>query len=328
MLRELRVSGERWPLAVPFRIARGIRTESEVVYVELSQDGVVGRGEGVPIARYVDTVEDCIAQIEAARAALEGGASRRDLMSLMKAGAARNAVDCATWDLEARLAGRSIASLSGRPEPGAVTTAMTVSLDAPAAMEEAARRLAHLPLVKVKVNGDDPAAQIRAARRGAPDPVMVVDCNEGWTMGLVRAMQPVLVECDIALLEQPLPAAHDEELRGFSPDVPICADESCHTAEDLERLDGLYQAVNIKLDKTGGLTAALDLLDAARERRLTVMMGCMICTSLSIAPAFHVAARSDFADLDGPTWLAQDRPGGVRLDNGLMTPPSGALWGG
>jgi L-Ala-D/L-Glu epimerase len=328
MLRELRTTGERWPLATPFRISRGIRTESELVYVELSQDGHVGRGEGAPIARYGDTVSDCIDQLEALRGDIEAGLDRRTLMQVLKPGAARNALDCALWDLEARLKGTTVAGLLGTATPGPNTTAMTVSLGDPRTMGEAAQKLAHLPLVKVKVNADDPAAQLRAVRAAAPNPVLIVDCNESWTMALVREMQPVLMEADVALLEQPLPAAEDEALRGYTPDVPICADESCHVADDLRRLEGLYQAVNIKLDKTGGLTAALDLLAAARERRLTVMTGCMICTSLSIAPAFYIASRADFADLDGPTWLAQDREGGVRLDQGQMLPPSGHLWGG
>jgi L-alanine-DL-glutamate epimerase-like enolase superfamily enzyme len=328
MLRELRITGERWPLATPFRISRGVRTESELVYIELSQDGKTGRGEGAPIARYGDTAADCIAQLEALRTDIEAGMSRQALMRALKPGAARNALDCAMWDLEARLQGTTVARLMGVASPRPNTTAMTVSLGDPQAMGEAAAKLAHLPLVKVKVNADDPAAQLRAVRAAAPNPVLIVDCNEGWTMGLVREMQPILLETDVALLEQPLPASEDEALRGFMPDVPICADESCHVADDIGRLDGLYQAINIKLDKTGGLTAALDLLAAARERRLTVMTGCMICTSLSIAPTFFIAARADFADLDGPTWLARDRDGGVRLDRGQMLPPSGDLWGG
>ena len=259
---------------------------------------------------------------------IEAGLGRQELLTAMKPGAARNALDCALWDLEARLAGTTVPALLGVPAPGPQLTAMTVSLDAPAAMGAAAARLAGFPLLKIKLNADDPAAQIAAVRAAAPDATLIADANESWTRPLLAAMQPVLAAARIALLEQPLPAGQDETLRGFKPEVPLCADESCHTAADLERLDGLYQAVNIKLDKTGGLTAALELLAAARARGLTVMTGCMICTSLSIAPAFHIAARADFADLDGPTWLARDREGGVVMNKGQLTQPSGALWGG
>jgi len=328
MARRLHVAAESWPLATPFRISRGVRTHAQVVVVELGQDGHVGRGEGAPIARYGDTAEDCVAQVEALRGALEAGLGRRELIGRLKPGAARNALDCALWDLEARLAGRSVAGLLDRPEPGPIVTALTVGLDAPERMAQAAARLARHPLVKLKVDAADPAAQIRAARAAAPDPVMIVDANESWDMALLRRMQPVLAEARIALLEQPLPEADDAALAGFVPSVPICADESCHVAADLDRLERLYQAVNIKLDKTGGLTAALDLLAAARARRLTVMAGCMICTSLSIAPAFLIAAGADFADLDGPTWLARDRPDGARLTAGSMSPPSAGFWGG
>ena len=327
-LRRLNAAGEHWPLATPFRIARGVRTQADVVVVELRQDGLVGRGEGAPIPRYGDSVESCVADLLALLDGIEAGLGRQELLTAMKPGAARNALDCALWDLEARLAGTTVPALLGVPAPGPQLTAMTVSLDAPAAMGAAAARLAGFPLLKIKLNADDPAAQIAAVRAAAPDATLIADANESWTRPLLAAMQPVLAAARIALLEQPLPAGQDETLRGFKPEVPLCADESCHTAADLERLDGLYQAVNIKLDKTGGLTAALELLAAARARGLTVMTGCMICTSLSIAPAFHIAARADFADLDGPTWLARDREGGVVMNKGQLTQPSGALWGG
>ncbi len=324
MSRSLEVLIERWPLATPFRIARGVRTEAEVVVVVLRQDGMVGRGEGVPIARYIDTPEDCVEQIEDLRPEIEAGLSRRELIVALKPGAARNALDCAMWDLEARLAGKSVAG----SRPVSVTTAMTVGLDTPQAMAATAARLAHLPLLKVKLGADDPAARLRSVRAAAPATALIVDCNESWDLALLNEMQPVLTEARVALLEQPLSAGLDEQLRDLWPAVPICADESCHTVADLDGLVGLYQAINIKLDKTGGLTAALDLLAAARAHGLTVMTGCMICTSLSIAPAFNIAAASDFADLDGPSWLAADRPDGVQIHGGVMRPPSGAFWGG
>jgi L-alanine-DL-glutamate epimerase-like enolase superfamily enzyme len=328
MLRTLSATSEYWPLATPFRISRGVRTEADVVVAEVRQGDLVGRGEGAPIPRYGDTVDSCVAQLQSVAKFVEHGLGRRDLLDLLPPGAARNALDCALWDLEARLAGRSVGELIGRKLRGYVTTALTVSLDAPQAMGAAAAKLAGYPLVKVKVNADDPAAQLRAVRAEVPDAVLIVDANEAWDMDLLRAMQPHLAELRVALLEQPLPAADDEALEGFAPSVPICADESCHVAEDVVRLTGRYQAVNIKLDKTGGLTAALDLLGAARAHGMTVMTGCMVTTSLSIAPAFHVAEQADFVDLDGPTWLLQDRQGGVVLKDQRLLAPSGSLWGG
>jgi L-alanine-DL-glutamate epimerase-like enolase superfamily enzyme len=326
--RVLKAFGEAWPLDRPFVIARGVRTQADLVVVELAQDGVVGRGEGAPIPRYGATVDDCLRAILDLRVPIEAGLGRRGLLGAMKPGAARNALDCALWDLEARLAGTSVSALIGAGSPGPQVTAMTVGIAPPAQMGDAARRLADFPLIKVKVNADDPAAQLAAVRAAAPGATLIADANESWSLPLLRAMQPHLARLDIALLEQPLPARQDEQLRGFTPQTPICADESCHTVDDLPRLAGLYQAINIKLDKTGGLTAALDLLDAARAAKLTVMTGCMICTSLSIAPLFQIAARADFADLDGPTWLAKDRPGGVALNRGMLAPADSGLWGG
>lgn len=328
MLRTLRAGAEHWPLATPFRISRGVRTQADLVVAEVRQGNIVGRGEGAPIPRYGDTVESCVAQIEALRPQVEAGLDRRALLDALKPGAARNALDCALWDLEARLAGRSVAELIGRTPRGHVTTALTVSLDAPEAMGAAAAKLAHYPLVKVKVDGSDPAAQLRTVRAACPDATLIVDANEAWTMPLLEELQPVLAELGVALLEQPLPAAEDAALEGFVPSVPICADESCHLAADVPRLARRYQAVNIKLDKTGGLTAALELLAAARAAGMTVMTGCMICTSLSVAPAFQVAEQADFVDLDGPTWLARDREGGVVMEGSALKAPSGQLWGG
>lgn len=328
MFRTLKVAGEHWPLKTPFRISRGVRTQADLVVVEVAEGGVVGRGEGAPIPRYGDTVESCVAQVQALAPRVATGLTRRDLIETLPAGAARNALDCALWDLEARLSGRAVSELIPSVRRGAVTTALTVGLSTPEAMGAAAAGLAGYPLIKVKVNADDPAAQIDAVRAAAPDSTLIVDANEAWDMDLVSAMQPHLARARVSLLEQPLPAAADSALEGFRPLVPICADESCHLAEDVAGLAGRYQAVNIKLDKTGGLTAALDLLAAARARGLIVMTGCMICTSLSVAPAFQVAEQSDFVDLDGPLWLAKDRPGGVVLADAVLRAPSAALWGG
>ncbi|MBA3940306.1 MAG: dipeptide epimerase [Sphingopyxis sp.] len=329
MFRTLTVAGEILPLHTPFRISRGVKTAAQVVTVAIAQDGVTGRGECVPYPRYGENAESTILAIEAARDAIEQGAGRLDLLHMMPAGAARNALDCALWDLELQRAGSDIAAALGLEKPlRPIVTAMTVSLDAPDRMAAAAAALAGAPLLKVKVDRSDPAAQIAAVRAAAPGPKMIVDPNESWTIDEVRDLQGLMVDLRIDLLEQPLPADADGDLAGFRPAIAIAADESVHVAADLERLPDGYGIVNIKLDKAGGLTAALDLAQAARERGLGVMTGCMICSSLSIAPAWAIAAQSRFVDLDGPLWLAEDRAGGVKAANGIMSPPQPGFWGG
>ena len=282
----------------------------------------------------------------------------------MPAGAARNAIDCALWDLEARLYGKSVAEMIGAPAPERLASALTVVIDTPEAMARAAAALARAPLLKVKVNADDPETQIRAVRQVAPDamaaaaaaiahvplikvkvdandpeaqiravreaapaPRLIVDPNESWDRALVEALQPLLVEMRADLLEQPVPAGEDEWLEGFTPAVPICADEALHVAADLPAIARRYQVVNVKLDKTGGLTEALALARAARERGLGLMTGCMVSSSLSIAPALHSARMSDFVDLDGPIWLREDRAGGVSDEGGTLHPPAPGFWG-
>lgn len=328
MPSRLEVAAERWPLANPFSISRGSKTATDVVRVEIARPGATGRGEGAPLARYGESNASAVAQIEALRVEIEAGLDRSKLQQIMPPGSARNAVDCALWDLEARSLGRPVHALLGLPPARAVVTAFTVGLDTPEAMGAKAATLAHLPLIKVKVNGADPEGQLRAVRNAAQHSRLIVDANEAWTFDLLKEIQPVLVELRVELVEQPLPAAEDAALEGFIPLVPFCADESCHVAADVPRLKPLYQAVNIKLDKTGGLTEALALYDAARAAGMTVMVGCMVCTSLAIAPAFHVAARADFADLDGPLWLSKDYEGGALLQDGALVPPAAFLWGG
>ncbi|MGQ2932823.1 MAG: N-acetyl-D-Glu racemase DgcA [Sphingopyxis sp.] len=329
MPRILTVAGETLPLHTPFRISRGVKTAAEVVTVAIAQDGVTGRGECVPYPRYGENAESTIAAIEAACGAIERGAGRQELLQLMPAGAARNAVDCALWDLELRLAGSDFASALGLERPlRPIVTAMTVSLDTPERMAVAAAALADAPLVKVKVDRSDPAAQLGAVRAAAPKPKMIVDPNESWTISEVRDLQGLMTDLRIDLLEQPLPADADSDLIGFRSAIPIAADEAVHVAADLDSLPDGYGVVNIKLDKTGGLTAALDLAQAARARGLDVMTGCMISSSLSIAPAWAIAATSSFVDLDGPLWLAEDRAGGVSAANGIMAPPRPGFWGG
>ncbi|MEW4449787.1 N-acetyl-D-Glu racemase DgcA [Qipengyuania sp. JC766] len=327
--RVLTARHEALPLARPFRISRGVKTVADVIVVEIVQEGIVGRGEGVPYARYGEDVAGSLAALQAVGDAIRAGASREDLLRAMSAGAARNAVDCALWDLEARLSGRRVFDRLGLPDPLApVPTALTVGLDEPDRMRAAAHELRDAPLIKVKVDASDPAAQLRAVRDGAPHPRLIVDPNESWSLDEVRDLQDLMVDLRVDLLEQPLPAGQDEGLRGFVSGIPIAADESLHTAQDLGDLPDGYSVVNVKLDKTGGLTAALELRDAAQARGLGLMTGCMISSSLSIAPALAIAADSAFVDLDGPFWLAEDRPGGIANDHGMLVPPRTDFWGG
>jgi L-alanine-DL-glutamate epimerase-like enolase superfamily enzyme len=325
--RTLRACHERFALSRPFRIARGVKTAADVVTVEIAERGVIGRGEGVPYPRYGESVEASLAEVESVRAAIEAGAGREELLNLLAPGAARNAVDCALWDIEAKLSGRPVAEIIGAPLPRSLPTALTLVIDTPAAMALAAARIADAPLIKVKVDASDPAAAIRAVRGAAPRAALIVDPNESWDEALVRATMPVLEECGVSVLEQPCPAEADMWLAGFESAVPICADESLHTVAELDAVAARYGAINIKLDKTGGLTAALDLSYAARERGLRLMSGCMVCSSLGIAPALHIARTADWADLDGPLWLAKDRPGGVHEERGVMSPPKEGFWG-
>ncbi|MBA3666389.1 MAG: dipeptide epimerase [Sphingomonas sp.] len=327
MHRTLDARHERFALSHPFRISRGVKTVADVITVTVREEGATGRGEGVPYQRYGEDVASALAAVEEVREAVEAGANRHGLLSILPAGAARNAIDCALWDLEARRSKRDVANMIGAPPPRRMTSALTIVIDSPDAMESAARRFADAPLLKVKVDSKDPAAQIRAVRRGAPNAALIVDPNESWDKPLVEAMQPVLVEAAVALLEQPVPADADAWLEGFVSAVPICADEAVHLASDLPTVARRYQAVNVKLDKSGGLTAALELARAARASGLGLMTGCMVSSSLSIAPALHIARLSDFVDLDGPLWLREDRPGGVKNEDGILLPPEAGFWG-
>lgn len=322
MRRTLAARHDRFPLSRPFRIARGVKTAADVVTVEICEGDVVGRGEGVPYPHYGESIESALAAIDAAGGIIEAGASRGELLTAMPAGAARNAVDCALWDLESRLSGKAVGAPL-RP----IVSAITIGIDTPEAMAAAARDAGGAPLLKVKVSADDPVARIRAVRSAAPDAALIVDPNESWDQDLLAMMQDVLVEARVDLLEQPVSATDDCWLEHFISAVPICADEAVHVAADLDRVAARYQAVNVKLDKSGGLTAASELAHAARARGLKLMTGCMISSSLSIAPAFQIAMLSDFVDLDGPLWLAEDRPGGVRDASGLLHPPATGFWG-
>ena len=327
MPRTLYAQHDRFALTRPFRIARGVKTAADVITVTVTDGAAVGLGEGVPYPRYGESIETSLAAIEEVRPLIEAGAAREALQLLLPPGAARNAIDCALWDLEARQSGRDVAGLLGAPAPERLATALTIVIDTPEAMAVAAGRLADAPLLKVKVDANDPAAQVRAVRTAAPTASLIVDPNESWDRAVLEAMQPILVEVGAALLEQPVPAGEDDWLEGFAPAIPICADESVHVAADLHDVARRYQAVNVKLDKAGGLTGALELAHAARAHGLGLMTGCMVSSSLSIAPALHVARLSDFVDLDGPVWLKEDRAGGAREEAGMLIPPAAGFWG-
>jgi L-alanine-DL-glutamate epimerase-like enolase superfamily enzyme len=327
MLRALNVRHCILPLRAPFRISRGVKHVADVVTVDLGHGDRVGRGESVPYARYGESIASVTDEIESLRNDLCNGMGRDELQSRLAPGAARNAVDAALWDLEARLNHVPVWTQLARPPHAPLPSALTVVIDTPQEMEKAASRIADAPLIKIKVGPDDPIARIEAVRRAAPSARLIVDPNESWTIDILRDAQPALERANVSLLEQPLPADADDALLDFSSRIPICADESCHTTSDLPALLNRYQAVNIKLDKTGGLTEAWRLLHAARASGFSVMVGCMVCSSLGIAPALEVARHADFIDLDGPLWLANDHPGGVTLQGGLLMPPSAGFWG-
>ena len=323
----LTVRIERWPIAGRFIISRGAKTEAVVVVAELADGAATGRGECVPYARYGETVEGVAGAIEAMRGDLTRGLDRIALQTAMPAGAARNALDCAFWDLAAKHAGRPVHALAGLPPPRPVTTAYTISLGTPDAMAAAAAQAAARPLLKVKLGGAGDPERLAAVRRAAPGAELIVDANEGWTEADLAANFAACAEAGVTLIEQPLPADNDAALATMPRPVKICADESVHDRASLARLAGRYDAVNIKLDKTGGLTEALALAADAERLGFAVMVGCMVSTSLAMAPAMLVAQHARFVDLDGPLLLASDRPEGLRYDGSLMHPPTPAFWG-
>ena len=327
MKRDLFVEAERFPLAAAFTISRGSKTEAAVLTCTIRDGQNAGRGECVPYARYGETIEGVHDEIEAARNAVADGITRRELLQAMKPGAARNALDCALWDLEARAGGAPVAGRVSKIPPRPLETAYTISLGEPEAMAAQAREHARRPLLKVKVGTGDDVGRIEAVAAAAPHSRIILDANEGWSEENLSRHLLAAVRCRVALIEQPLPAGRDEILRTVPHPVPICADESVHTADDLEGLLGLYDAVNIKLDKAGGLTAAIELRDRARELGFGVMVGCMVGTSLAMAPAVLLAQDADFVDLDGPLLLARDRETPLAYEGSLVYPPEPALWG-
>ena len=324
----LTVRSEIWPLAGTFSIARGSRTVTEVVVVELADGGHTGRGECMANPRYGETQAGIVAAIEALRADIETHMlDRTGVQAALPAGAARNALDCALWDLDAKRAGERAWSLAGLPAPEPVVTAYTLSLDTPDRMGRAARVNAYRPVLKLKLAGEGDLERVAAVRENAPDARVIVDANEGWRPNMIRHYVESLEKLHVQLIEQPLPAGADDALADRPRGIPICADESCHTMADLDRLVGLYDVVNIKLDKTGGRTEALALRHAARQAGLGVMVGCMVATSLAMAPAMLVAQGADFVDLDGPLLLAEDHRPPLRYDGSTVHPPAAALWG-
>jgi L-Ala-D/L-Glu epimerase len=325
---ELSVRIERWPLAGAFTISRGTKTEAVVVVAELTDGIHRGRGESVPYARYGETPDGIVAAIAAMGPALRQGLSRTDLQGAMPAGAARNALDCAYWDVNAKAAGRRAYELAGLVAPEPRITAYTISLAAPAAMAEAAERAADRPLLKVKLGaGEGDGARIAAVRRAAPRAELIVDANEGWTADNLAQNIAACADAGVTLIEQPLPEGKDDALARIKRAIPVCADESVHDRASLEALAGKYDAVNIKLDKTGGLTEALVMAAEAERRGFAIMVGCMVATSLAMAPAMLIAQRARVVDLDGPLLLAKDRAEGLRYDGSLAYPPGAALWG-
>ena len=326
----LAVRRESWPLAGVFRISRGARRVAHTVLVELRDGDAAGRGECVPYARYGETVESVIESIEGLRGDLERGMGREALAGATGPGAARNAVDCALWDLEAKRSGRRVwaAPPGTAPPPEPVVTAYTLGIDEPDAMREAAARHSARPVLKVKLDGDRVVERVAAVRAGAPGARLIVDANEAWSAEILRQSLPELADLGVELVEQPLPAGADAALADLERVVPVAADESCHTRADLPGLAGRYDVVNVKLDKTGGLTEALALRDAARDAGFGIMVGCMLATSLAMAPAILVAQGARFVDLDGPLLLARDREPGLDYHpDGRVAPPPRALWG-
>ncbi len=320
----IEVRSEVWPLKEAFTISRGAKTSAHVVVATVRDGQVSGRGEAVPYARYGETVESVLAQINGAASTIKAHA---DLARILKPGAALNALDCAFWDLEAKRTGRTVAALADLPEPEAVDTAYTISLDTPETMAAKAVAALSLPILKLKLGGAGDADRMRAVRTARLDARLLVDANEAWTPDLLPSLLAVAAECNVEVIEQPLPAGADEALASVTHLVPICADESVHTVANLARLNGLYDAVNIKLDKAGGLTGAIALEKAAQELGLKVMIGSMVATSLAVAPAMLLARNADWVDLDGPLLLARDRETPIRIENGRIAPPERTLWG-
>jgi L-alanine-DL-glutamate epimerase-like enolase superfamily enzyme len=326
-LPTLNVRIERWPIAGSFTISRGAKTEAITVVAEVSHGSHVGRGECVPYPRYGETPEATLSALQAMHGAVARGLDRTALQEAMPPGAARNALDCALADLEAKRSSRRVWNLLGRPAPEACTTAYTISLGTPEAMAVATAKAAHRSLLKIKLGGDGDPMRIAAVRRAAPNSELIVDANEAWTKDNLEQNLAACAQAGVTLVEQPLPAGRDEALARIKRPLAVCADESVHDRASLDGLRERYDAVNIKLDKTGGLTEALAMADAAEALGFQIMVGCMVATSLAMAPAMLLTTQARFVDLDGPLLLARDRDGGLRYEGSLVYPPEAELWG-
>ncbi len=323
----LSVTRDTFAMDGTFTISRGSRTEAQVVTVALQSEGVHAWGECVPYARYGESLDSVCDQITSMAPQLADGLDRMALQQALPAGAARNALDCALWDLEAKLSGKPVWQLAGLTEPASVITAYTLSLDAPEKMRKAAKDHASRPVLKIKLGGQGDMDRLRAVRDGAPNSRLIVDANEGWSAEDYDLLAPVMLELGVALVEQPLAADADTALAGRERPLAVCADESCHDRASLSEVSGKYDVVNIKLDKTGGLTEALALKNAAQEQGFRIMVGCMVGTSLAMAPALLVAQDVEFVDLDGPLLLAEDRQTPMQFEGSQMYPASAMLWG-
>ena len=318
---------ERWPIAGSFTISRGAKTEALTIVAEVSHNGHTGRGECVPYSRYGETPDATLAAIQAMQEPLSRGLDRKGLQTAMPPGAARNALDCALLDLEAKTSGKRVWNMLGRPAATACVTAYTISLGSPEAMAAASAKAAHRPLLKIKLGGEGDGERIAAVRSAAPQSELIVDANEAWTSANLEQNLDECARAGVSLVEQPLPAGEDHALANIRRPIAICADESVHDRTSLEGLRERYDAINIKLDKTGGLTEALAMADTARALGFEIMVGCMVATSLAMAPAMLLTPSARFVDLDGPLLLARDRRDGLHYEGSTVYPPEAALWG-
>ena len=326
-MRKLVIRPESWPLDGTFAISNFSCTTAEVVVVEIHEDGLVGRGEAERTDAYEPDYPDVAAEIREARSAIEAGTNREELLSIMRSGSARNAIDCALWDLEAKRAGERAWRLAGLAPPAPCQTAYTIGLGTPREMGQAAAKAAHRPILKLKLGGEGDRDRVRAVREAAPNSRLWADANGSWSAELLPRLLPELAALGVELIEQPLPVGADEALAGTIRPIPIVADESCLDRTSLDAVIGRYDIINIKLDKTGGLTEALRLIVAGREAGLGLMLGCNLCTSLAVAPAMLIAGQARFVDLDGPLLLARDRSPGLLFEDSLIHPPEARLWG-
>ncbi len=328
MKRKVSTLLEKWPLKKPFIISRSARSETSTITVSI-QDGMHrGCGECVPNSRYGESIDSTIEQMKTVEQELSDGLNREELNDIMPAGTARNAIDCALWDLDTKLSGKNVATMSGLDWPVAIETVQTISILSPQKMHEEAKTLSNFPIIKVKMNSELVLERVRAVHAGAPNSKLLIDANESWTIELLKHVTPYLTDLNVQMIEQPLHADDDLALTDYQSQLPIFADESCHSTSDLPALKHKYQGINIKLDKTGGLTEAIALEKAAHRQGYQIMVGCMLSTSLGIAPAMFIAGRAQFVDIDAPALLKKDRKYGIQINQGKASALNPLLWGG